>query len=103
MPRNVKTVGIQASLSEVTAGILVGQKRKIGSKAAPVDVSVRVLTEEKRSLHRPRGESSKDPSFQAGASCAPHGWRYSLMHNQSFQPTSHSSLRSSRAAAELQR
>ena len=95
-----KTV-VQASPADLPVIALVLEE-KTGSKASPVDLHVCVLTRMQRRLHRAQLQQPRVASAQVGASSAP-GKCCSLTPNQSFQPTSHSSLRSSRAAAELQR
>ena len=119
MPRNLKTFGIQAPPRNGAVGVLPNEMTPV-VPAPPSELTVGVEAATRFSFGKPLGAlisaSALRPypkfvhaalrqakTIRVGASCAlARSWS-SLTPNQSFQPTSHSSLRSSRAAAELSR
>ena len=93
---------IQASPADPLAVASVLEERT-GSEASPVDLRAGVLAQMQRRLHRAQLQQPRGASAEVDASCASGKLWCKLTPNQSFQPTSHSSLRSSCAAAELHR
>ena len=101
VPRSrIQRIGASPAELPAVASVL---EEKTGSAASPVDLRVGVLTKMQRRLHRALLQQPRVAPAQVSASCSPGMSWCSLTPNQSLQPTSHSSLRSSCAAAELHR
>src|SRR5215510_7906136 len=96
-----KTISSKASLSEVTAEVRLGRQIRFGWLSGAL-FSARALFQRERRIHLGLRQAANEFG-QADASCASGRAQYNLTPNQSLQPTSPSSLRSSGAAAELQR